>query len=263
MHITQFIARLEEIAKNYQTVYMWGSFGSLLTEGFIKQKAAQYPTWYTAAKQADLRRAIDGQTWAFDCVGLVKAVLWGWQGDKQRSYGGAVYAAHNVPDIDANAMLNACFGKSANFAQLKSGALLWVPGHVGIYLGNGRVVEATTAWSGGVQISNCENLRHIEGMKNRKWQKYGFLPYLDYEDNSLEDMNNNTENSNDNSMGDDAGGEGEIKYYNHLEEVPAWAKATVEKIIRKGILQGGDQNKLRLSEDMLRILVIQDRAGAY
>jgi len=50
--------------------------------------------------------------------------------------------------------------------------------------------------------------------------------------------------------------------YNNLNEVPAWAKATIQKLITKGLLQG-DGGNLNLSEDMIRIFVINDRAGLY
>jgi len=50
--------------------------------------------------------------------------------------------------------------------------------------------------------------------------------------------------------------------YNTLEEIPDWAKATVEKLLEKGYLYGGDDG-LGLTEDMLRLLVINDRAGLY
>lgn len=50
--------------------------------------------------------------------------------------------------------------------------------------------------------------------------------------------------------------------YNKVEDIPEWGKATVEKLIRKGYLHGGDTG-LGLTEDMLRLLVINDRAGVY
>ena len=50
--------------------------------------------------------------------------------------------------------------------------------------------------------------------------------------------------------------------YNTIEEVPSWAKATIEKLVKKGFLQG-DGNGLDLSHDMVRMLVIHDRAGVY
>lgn len=50
--------------------------------------------------------------------------------------------------------------------------------------------------------------------------------------------------------------------YNTIDEVPEWGKATIQKLINNDILQGTDTG-LKLSEDMLRILVINDRAGLY
>lgn len=50
--------------------------------------------------------------------------------------------------------------------------------------------------------------------------------------------------------------------YDTLEQVPAWAKATVEKLIANGALTGTGKG-FDLSHDMLRILVINDRMGMY
>jgi len=52
------------------------------------------------------------------------------------------------------------------------------------------------------------------------------------------------------------------KRYDTIDEVPAWARETVKKLMDMGALKGGDKG-LNLSEDMLRILVITDRAGAF
>lgn len=56
-------------------------------------------------------------------------------------------------------------------------------------------------------------------------------------------------------------GENEMRY-NTIEECPSWAQATIRKLIRKGFLSG-DGQKLDLSHDMVRMLVINDRAGMY
>lgn len=50
--------------------------------------------------------------------------------------------------------------------------------------------------------------------------------------------------------------------YNTVSECPAWARETVQKLIDKGYL-GGDGQGLDLSHDMVRVLVIQDRAGNF
>ena len=50
--------------------------------------------------------------------------------------------------------------------------------------------------------------------------------------------------------------------YNTVDECPDWARKTVQKLIDKKYLDGNGQS-LDLSHDMVRLLVIQDRAGCY
>ena len=53
------------------------------------------------------------------------------------------------------------------------------------------------------------------------------------------------------------------KVYDTVDAVPAWGKATVQKLVNKGFLRGDDKGKLALSTDLLRLLVINDRAHLY
>lgn len=50
--------------------------------------------------------------------------------------------------------------------------------------------------------------------------------------------------------------------YNEVEEVPEWGRLTIEKLINLQILNGNGEG-LNLTEDMIRLLVINDRAGLY
>lgn len=47
------------------------------------------------------------------------------------------------------------------------------------------------------------------------------------------------------------------------DNMPDWAKPTVTKLMRKGYLKGDNEGRLMLDDNMLRILVINDRAGIY
>lgn len=60
-----------------------------------------------------------------------------------------------------------------------------------------------------------------------------------------------------------ANAEKEKKVYDTVDAVPTWGKATVQKLVNKGFLQGDDKGKLALSTDLLRLLVINDRAHLY
>ena len=52
--------------------------------------------------------------------------------------------------------------------------------------------------------------------------------------------------------------------YDYMDEnMPEYAKATIQKLMDKGFLNGGEGGKLGLTDDMLRILVAVDRAGAF
>ena len=55
------------------------------------------------------------------------------------------------------------------------------------------------------------------------------------------------------------------QFYKTIEEVPDYGKATVKKLIDKGLLKGYANSSLglNLSEELVRMLVINDRAGLY
>lgn len=47
------------------------------------------------------------------------------------------------------------------------------------------------------------------------------------------------------------------------DNMPEWARDTVTKLMQKGYLKGDSEGKLNLDDNMLRMLVINDRAGLY
>ena len=51
--------------------------------------------------------------------------------------------------------------------------------------------------------------------------------------------------------------------YNYIDDnMPEWARPTIQKLVDKGALKG-DENGLNLDDNMLRMLVINDRMGLY
>lgn len=52
-------------------------------------------------------------------------------------------------------------------------------------------------------------------------------------------------------------------YYRYYEDMPKWAKPTVAKLVKKGFLKGEGEGVLNLSEEALKLLIINDRAGCY
>ncbi len=52
--------------------------------------------------------------------------------------------------------------------------------------------------------------------------------------------------------------------YNYMDEnMPDWAKPTIQKLIDKGALKGNEKGELMLTGTMLRMFVIHDRMGMY
>ena len=51
--------------------------------------------------------------------------------------------------------------------------------------------------------------------------------------------------------------------WNYIDgNMPEWARPTIQKLADKGLLKGGE-NGLNLTEELMRLLVINDRAGVY
>lgn len=173
----EFAARARDAAQSYDTVYLWGTFGSILTEKLIRKKAEQYPARYPTSRQNTLKKRIPQAPWAFDCVGLIKGILWGWEGDSEKTYGGAVYKANGVPDRGADAVARACTEKSEDFSRIAVGEAVYKDGHIGIYVGDGRVAEATLGKGyDGVVLTDL----HARG-----WTGHGKLPWVTYEADEL------------------------------------------------------------------------------
>ena len=176
-----FADKAKAVTQNRKTLYVWGGFGAPLN--------AQNKARYTGPNAAEYNRrpertakiqAADPDCYAVDCVGLLKMLLWGWNGDLSRVYGGAVYQANGVPDINANQMIERCSGVKTSFdlSTMLPGEAVWKQGHIGIYIGDGLAVECTPVWADGVQITacNCDKA----GFNRRNWTKHGKLPWLDY-----------------------------------------------------------------------------------
>lgn len=177
MKASDFVAKLKDIATNYKTLYVMGCFGAPMTAANKKRYIDHHP-YNKQSARVKLINAASADTFGFDCVCLIKGVLWGWSGDKSKIYGGAKYATKGVSDVDANTMINLCSEVSTDFSKIEVGEAVWTNGHIGVYIGNGLAVECTPAWKNRVQITACNCSK--PGYNTRKWKKHGKLPYIDY-----------------------------------------------------------------------------------
>lgn len=167
-----FVSLLTNIAK-MKTYYIKGGFGHVLKASNKKRLIDQYK--YNKDR-ADKINALDPSTFAFDCCGLVKGALWGFTGERSKTFGGVVYKSNGLDDVNESGLLKLCKDVKEDISALLPGDFLWTNkpnGHCGIYAGNGKVIECTPSGSCGVQITDLNRV---------KWLKSGKLPFIQYEE---------------------------------------------------------------------------------
>lgn len=170
-----------DVAKNYKTLYVMGCFGAPMTEA-NKTRYIKHHSYNRRAARKKMILAATADTFGFDCVNLIKGLLWGWDGSTDKIYGGAGYAVNGVPDTNADGMIRLCKEVSTDFSEMAVGEVLWCKGHVGIYIGDGLAVECTPSWKNRVQVTAVKNIGTREGYNARAWVKHGKLPYVTYTD---------------------------------------------------------------------------------
>lgn len=175
----ELAAACKNVAKNYKTLYVMGCFGAPMTSD-NKTRYTNNHSYNKKATRTKKIKAASADTFGFDCVNLIKGLLWGWDGDKGHTYGGARYKTNGVPDISADQMIQVCKGVTTDFTTIEVGEAVWLPGHIGVYIGNGLAVECSPKWADSVQITAVGNVPHPSGYNVRTWTKHGKLPYISY-----------------------------------------------------------------------------------
>ena len=143
--------------------YVWGTFGQTLTERLFQEKIKQYPSG-VGNYQTFIRRNWLGKRTA-DCVGLIKSYMWHDDRTGQIRYN---------PSTDVNAdTMYARAKKKGSIGSIPEvpGLCVWRKGHIGVYIGNGYVIEAQGT---------------IHGVKKHRLRDRNFThwlecPYIKYE----------------------------------------------------------------------------------
>lgn len=169
-------AAAKRVAQNFKTLYVMGCYGAPMTAA-NRDYYCRNHSYNQQTTRTVMIKSATAETFGFDCSGLVKGLLWGWSGDHGHKRGGASYGSNGVPDKSANQLITLCKDVSTDFSRIEVGELLWMDGHVGIYIGAGKAVEATPAWKNGVQITTVRNVASGTG---HKWTKHGKLPWVTY-----------------------------------------------------------------------------------
>lgn len=177
----ELAAACVDVAKNYKTLYVMGCFGAPMTTTNKKRWIEREHYGYNnKAARTKMINAASSDTFGFDCVNLIKALLWGWNGDVNHVYGGVKYQSNGVPDINADQMIDVCKDVSTDFSGIQVGEVVWLKGHIGVYIGDGLVVECSPKWANKVQITAVQNIGTKAGYNARTWTNHGKLPYVEY-----------------------------------------------------------------------------------
>ncbi|MBQ8763301.1 MAG: C40 family peptidase [Clostridia bacterium] len=142
--------------------YWYGTFGNTASKSLLNAKRKQYPSHY-GDKRLEKYKSQYGER-VHDCVGLIKGYLWSENPVSKPKY-------DESQDVSANGMLKKCTekGKISTMPEMP-GILVFKKGHVGIYVGNKRVIEARGFNYGVVETS----------LGKRGWTDWGKCPWISY-----------------------------------------------------------------------------------
>lgn len=143
--------------------YWYGTFGQLSTEELLKVKRKQYPRYYIAK---DFEKQFGRKV--HDCIGLIKGYMW----CENPTDVNPKYQSNGFKDISADMLWNLAKCKGGSMSSMPDipGITVHMKGHVGVYIGNGEVIEARGHAFGVV----------VTKLKDRKWNKWAFINEIEY-----------------------------------------------------------------------------------
>jgi hypothetical protein len=233
--------------------YWMGTFGNTASAALYQSNKKRLPQYYAAA---DFARQF-GQR-VHDCIGLIKGYLWSDGPDSAPRY----LSGPLGQDLDANGMYYTCSQRGGLTTMPDTpGTLVFIFSgkkmeHIGVYIGDGQVIEARGHAYGVVQTA----------LKGRGWTHWGLCPYITYDTTAATQA---AESEGDMSPA-------EVKtiikendpVFATEDDIPAWGKSTVAKLVAKRAIQGSGTDAqgralLNIPNSMLRVLVVNDRMGIY
>ena len=144
--------------------YVWGTYGSVLTDSLFDYKLEQYPDGVGNYEDFIRENWLGGRT--TDCVGLIKG--YGWLNPETLTID---YGTNGMPDIGADSMYeNATVKGDISTMPDTPGLAVWHSGHIGVYIGNGEVIEAMGTKYGVVKTQ----------LADRNWTAWLEVPYVTY-----------------------------------------------------------------------------------
>ncbi len=150
-------------ALNEKWGYVYGTYGKFLTEQALINRILQYPSNVKKYELFIRKNWIGKRT--VDCVGLIKSYLW-CNGTEP------VYTPKT--DVSANEMYEKATvkGDISTIPEI-AGLCVHKNGHIGVYIGNGQVIESKGTKYGVVQTP-------LHGIGANSWTHWLKCPFIEY-----------------------------------------------------------------------------------
>ena len=153
-----------QMAWENQWGYVWGTFGTVLDESLLRYKIEQFGSAVSDYEPFIRERWLGRRT--ADCAGLIKS--YGWF---DAAAGTIDYGSGGMPDVGTDGMYDAAIVKGPiDTLPETPGLVLYAPGHVGVYMGDGWAVEAIGTEGGVVRTR----------VADRPWTDWLECPYIQY-----------------------------------------------------------------------------------
>ena len=144
--------------------YVWGTYGSVLDNSLLDSKITQYPEEVGGSEEFIRENWLWKRT--ADCVGLIKGYSW-YDTETQKT----LLVSNGMPDIGADAMYENATEKGAiDTIPEIPGLAVWKEGHIGVYIGGGKVVEAYGTTTGVIYSELADG----------GWSHWLKIPYITY-----------------------------------------------------------------------------------
>ena len=143
--------------------YVYGTYGNILTEEHLQDRASIFGEQVTGFEDFIRENWMRRRT--ADCVGLIKG--YGWYNPDS---GEIEVGTNGMADVTANGMFDAATVKGTiDTIPEVPGLAVWQDGHIGVYIGNGEVIEAMGTEQGIVKTTLPSGWTH--------WLE---IPYISY-----------------------------------------------------------------------------------
>ena len=146
--------------------YVWGTYGGVMNKKTLERKSSQYPNEVGSLSDFIKKHWLGGRT--ADCVGLIKG--YGWLNPETLE---VEYGTNGMKDVGADGMYkNAKVKGPIETMPEVPGLAVWHKGHIGIFIGNGEVIEAMSTKTGVKKTK----------FSTKRWSHWLEIPYIEYID---------------------------------------------------------------------------------